>query len=139
MKSKITITIILMTIFLIGCSEEGWVLFLEDGQSQHYFLKKKVNKTKIGIFTSVMSHYLNDQTLTPTPNEPITYRSLSQTVMFDCEKQQYLAPDVEYFDASGKLVHFVVTDIPDEIWKPINESAVYSALFSQINQLCAQN
>lgn len=103
MKSKSTI-IILISIFLIVFNkpnnEPKWEVFLEDGVIKYSFIKNGVSKTENELYTSVHINYGKNKKLIAN-KKTVAYRSLSETVIFDCEKQMYLAPDIFYYNSSG--------------------------------------
>ena len=127
---------------LTGCkaTESKIELFSITEQVAIYYKAQEDTELMGNIFfTSVYTTYRTPQTLFIKSTKPLTYQSKYETVMFDCLKKVFSAPDTIYYatnNVSGHEVYSTAIAPPEVQWLPIEKDPIYQRLFKKLAGIC---
>ena len=92
------------------------------------------------FFTSVYTSYRKPQTLIIKNKKKLIYQSKYETVMFDCLKKVFSAPDTIYYadnNVRGHIVYSTAIAPPEMQWLPIDLDPIYRKLFEKLAGICS--
>lgn len=136
------INLFLIINFIGGCSTnkpEIELFSITDQVAMFYEVQKDIKLMDDIFFTSVYTRYRALQTLKMKGEKPVVYQSKYETVMFDCLKKVFSAPDTLYYsnnNVRGYIVYSSVIAPPDVKWIPIEKDPIYSVLFKKLAGVC---